>query len=137
MIQNQSDDPDVRAAAQAAYEIIDGVLNRLPQAKTFDYGGHNLTIGEYDVCADCTNPIAEAQQAQAALRKRSQETEDPIVREHIELAAHLFEIEAEAAIVRAEFHNGQGTEKILNVLLSFQYERSIDDDYKHSHDQGN
>jgi hypothetical protein len=48
----------------------------------------------------------------------------------------LFLLEAQAAVIRAELHNGHGTEKILNNLLAFQYERHIGDAYQHSHHGG-
>ena len=137
MIKKHSDDPDVVQAAQLALDRISETLVKLPKAEMFDYGGHELHIGEYDVCPVCTNPIAEAQQAANAITEVAGDVEEDIVKEHLLLAAHLFEIEAEAAIIRAEFHNGQGTEKILNGLLGFMYERGIQDDYKHSHHQGN
>jgi hypothetical protein len=136
MIKTHSDDPDVEDAAQQALQLIQEVLSKLPKAETFDYGGHNLHLGEYEVCATCTSPIAEAQQANRALVEKAKHIKDPVIKEHVELAAQLFNLEAEAAVVRAQFHNGIGTEKILNTLLTFQYERSIHDDYHHSHEQG-
>jgi hypothetical protein len=136
MIKKQSDDPNVEDAAQDAFNIIKDLLSTLPKANTLDYGGQELKIGEYEVCVTCTSAIAEAQQAQKALEAQAETIEDPVVKEHLLVAAHLFEREADAAIVRAELHNGFGTEKILNLLLGFQYERSIHDDYQHSHQQG-
>lgn len=136
MIKTHSDDPDVDEAAKLAFEIIDKVLAGLPKARKFDYGGHNLNIGDYAVCIDCTTPIAEAQAAEKALLAKAEKLADDTVKEHLALAAMLFHIEAEAATVRAEFHNGHSTEKILNRILGFQYERHIDDDYKHSHHRG-
>jgi len=137
MIKKYSDDPNVELAAKEALGIIDDTLASLPKAETFDYGGHNLKIGEYNVCDRCTVPIAEAQAAERALKQKAEKLEDGTVREHLELAAQLFHLEAEAAIVRAEFHNGHGTEDILNKLLGYQYERHIGDDYQHSHHSGN
>jgi len=137
MIKKYSDDPNVELAAKEALGIIDDTLANLPKAETFDYGGHNLKIGEYNVCDRCTVPIAEAQAAERALKQKAEKLEDGTVREHLELAAQLFHLEAEAAIVRAEFHNGHGTEDILNKLLGYQYERHIGDDYQHSHHSGN
>ena len=136
MIKKHSDDPDVAAAAKQALAIVQDILADLPRAETFDYGGHILRIGEYDVCDTCTVPIAEAQQASQALLDKADETEDDTIKEHLALAAQLFKLEAEAAVVRAEFHNGVGTEPILNHLLGYQYERSIHDDYHHSHRKG-
>lgn len=136
MIKTHSDDPDVAHAADLARGIIEEVLTSLPKASSFDYGGHILNIGDYDVCTRCTTPIAEAQAAEAALRAKAAEIEDETIQEHLILAAELFRLEAEAAIVRAEFHNGHGTEQILNRLLGFQYDRHIGDDYQHSHHQG-
>ena len=52
------------------------------------------------------------------------------------MAVGLLKHEAEAAIARADLHNGIGTEPILNELLKFQYERGIHDDYQHSHHRG-
>jgi len=136
MIKKQSDDPDVQQAAAEAKKLIDSELTALPSAEMFDYGGHNLHLGEYEVCKICTSSIAEAQQAQHALLAAADSVSDPVIREHVLLAAHLFELEAEAAIVRAEFHNGIGTESILNRLLGYQYDRHIHDDFNHSHHQG-
>jgi len=136
MIKTHSDDPDVAHAAGVAAGIIEEILAELPKAESFDYGGHILKIGEYGVCERCTTPIAEAQAAEQALRTKANELEDETVKEHLVLAADLFQKEAEAAVIRAEFHNGYGTEKILNGLLGFQYDRHIGDDYQHSHHQG-
>jgi hypothetical protein len=137
MIKKHSDDPNVEHAATQALSIIKTVLESLPPASSFDYGGHTLKIGEYDVCATCTKPIAEAQQANDALLKQAGEIDDATVKEHVEVAAQLFRTEAEAAVIRAELHNGFGTEKILNFILGFQYEHDIHDDYHHSHKNGN
>jgi hypothetical protein len=136
MIKTHSDDPDVAQAASTALDVINDVLNSLPRAETFDYGGHQLKLGDYDVCVQCTTPIAEAQAASAALLERAGTIDDEIVKEHVHLAANLFRLESEAAVVRADFHNGHGTEVILNRLLAYQYERHIGDDYQHSHHQG-
>ena len=136
MIKKHSDDPNVAQAADQANGIVTSIVASLPKAERFDYGGHDLRIGEYDVCAACTTPIAEAQQAQLAFRARAGATEDPVIKEHLLLAAELFEHEAKAAVVRAEFHNGIGTEKILDSLLEFIHDRSIKDDYSHSHHGG-
>jgi hypothetical protein len=137
MIKKHSDDPNVELAATQALSIIKTVLESLPAASSFDYGGHVLGIGEYDVCATCTKPIAEAQQASNALLKQVEAIDDDTVKEHLEVAAQLFRTEAEAAVIRAELHNGFGTEKILNFILGFQYEHDIHDDYHHSHKNGN
>lgn len=136
MIKTHSDDPDVEHAAVQALDIITETLGRLPKAETFDYGGHNLKIGDYDVCERCTVPIAEAQAAAQAITARAEKETDQTVKEHLALAAQLFHLEAEAAIVRAQLHNGHGTEDILNKLLAYQYERHIGDDYQHSHHGG-
>lgn len=136
MTKTHSDDPDVTAAAATALEAINSVLHDLPKAETFDYVGHQMKLGDYDVCIQCTTPIAEAQAASAALIAKAETIEDPVVKEHVQLAADLFRTEGEAAVVRAEFHNGHGTEAILNHLLGYQYERHIGDDYHHSHHQG-
>ncbi len=136
MIKKQSDDPDVEIAAERAFTIIKETLDSLSKPTSFDYGGHILEVGEYEVCAVCTQPIAEAQAAATALKKRSETENDETVREHIDLAARLFQIEAEAATVRAEFHNGLGTEKILNVVLGYLYDHDVHDDYHHSHNKG-
>ncbi len=136
MIKTHSDDPDVVDAAQKALEIIADTLDNLPKAAEFDYGGHELKIGEYGVCERCTMPIAEAQQAEHALRARAETLEDETVKEHLVLAADLFKHEADTAVVRAEFHNGHGTEGILNKLLGHAYERHIGDEYQHSHHGG-
>ena len=136
MIKTHSDDPDVKHAAQDALVSINGILQKLPVAETFDYGGHILKIGEYGVCTHCTKPIAEAQAAQNALLEAADSIADETIKDHLELAAQLFKHEADTAIVRAEFHNGHGTEAILNRLLGFAYERGIGEEYNHSHHQG-
>ena len=133
MIKKQSEDPDVALAAAKALEIVENVLANLPPASEFDYGGHELKLGEYEVCTQCTQPIAEAQTAEKALRLEAQKHEDDTIQEHLELAAQLFKVEADAATVRAEFHNGHGTENILNKLLAYEYERHIGESYEHSH----
>lgn len=136
MIKTHSQDPDVAQAAHQAYGIISQTLQNLPKATAFDYGGHTLQVGEYGVCERCTVPIAEAQAAEQALRAQAEQAKNDTVKEHLELAAQLFHLEAEAAVVRAEFHNGHGTESILNKLLGHQYERHIGDEYQHSHHAG-
>jgi len=136
MIKTHSDDPNVEHAAAEALTIIQDTLSKLPRAETFDYGGHQLKLGEYGVCERCTVPIAEAQQANLALEAKAETINDETVKEHLDLAAKLFNLEAEAAIVRAELHNGHGTENILNKLLAFQYERHVGDEYQHSHHGG-
>jgi len=136
MIKAHSDDPDVKQAAGEAFVIINEVLGSLPKAEVFDYGGHNLKIGEYGVCTACTTPIAEAQAAERALLERAKATEDETVREHIEMAAQVFHADAEIGILRAELHNGNSTEDILNRILGFEYERHIGEDYHHSHHGG-
>lgn len=133
MIKTHSDDPNVAEAASEATAIIATVLAQLQKADSFDYGGQILKIGEYDVCITCTQPIAEAQQAKDALTSKAQTIDDPVVKEHIVLAAGLFEHEAQAAIIRAELHNGFNTEPIVNTLLGYLHERAIHDDYSHSH----
>lgn len=137
MIRTHSDDPDVEAAAHQAVDVIRDTLSGLPKAETFDYGGHNLHLGEYEVCARCTAPIAEAQQAHKALLARAEDESDPTIKEHLELAAELFRLEGAAAEVRAELHNGQGSEKILNELLGYLYNRNVGDSYDHTHNGGN
>ncbi|HJQ07941.1 MAG TPA: hypothetical protein VJ836_00495 [Candidatus Saccharimonadales bacterium] len=137
MIKKHSDDPDVATAARHALQIVRQVLSNLPKAETFDYGGHNLTLGEYGVCIRCTAPIAEAQQANQKLLASAERATDPVVKEHLELAAKLFDLEAQAAEVRAELHNGHGSENIVNALLGFMYSRNINDSYDHSHNPGN
>lgn len=135
-IHKSSIDPDMEMAAGQALAIINEVLDSLKQAETFDYGGHMLHIGEYDVCRQCTIPIAEAQQAQFALMHRAEKIDDPAIREHVDLASELMKKEAETAIIRAELHNGQGSEKIIDALNKFKHERHIHDDYSHSHHGG-
>jgi hypothetical protein len=137
MIKTHSDDPDVQAAAVRAADIVRQVLSSLPQAETYDYGGHLLRLDEYDVCTRCTSPIAEAQQAYAELFEKANAEEDDTVKEHLQLAADLMVLEAKAAQIRAEFHNGQGSEQILNELLGFIYNRNIHDNYDHAHHRGN
>jgi hypothetical protein len=133
MIKKQSDDPNVTIAAKHALVIIQEVLSAQPQAGQFNYGGHELSVGDYDVCTICTRPIAEAQQLSESLRAKAETISDETVKEHVVLAAQLFEAEAQAAIIRAEFHNGHNTEPILNTLLGYQHDRSIHDSYEHSH----
>jgi hypothetical protein len=133
MIKPHSDDPDVADAAAKALAIINETLDTLPKAERFDYGGHDLKLGEYGVCERCTVPIAEAQAAEAALRTRAESIDDQTIAEHVALAADLLKSEAQAATIRAELHNGHGSEKILNRLLGYAYERSIGESYDHSH----
>jgi hypothetical protein len=133
MIKKHSDDPNVTAAAEQALAIIQEVLAAQPRAEQFNYGGHELKLGEYDVCTTCSSPIAEAQQVAESLRAKAETLTDETVKEHVELAAQLFETEAQAAIIRAEFHNGHNTEPILNELLGYQHQRSIHDSYEHNH----
>lgn len=134
MIQKKSNDPDVTAAAAQATTIVKELLDSLPPAETFDYGGHKLRLGEYEVCTDCTMPIAEAQQAGRALARRVDTVTNPTVKEHVELAAELLRLEAAAAEIRAQLHNGHGSEPILNELLGFMYHRNIHDHYEHNHE---
>jgi len=136
MIHTHSDDPDVEAAAAKAAALITQALDDLPQAETFDYGGHVLHLGEYGVCVRCTSPIAEAQQAQQKLLETAATVTDTTIKEHVELAAELFRLEAAAAAIRAELHNGQGSEPIINALLGFMYDRGVHDDYDHTHANG-
>ena len=133
MIKKHSDDPDVIEAAEQARAIVQEILNAQPKAEQFNYGGHQLKLGEYDVCTTCSSPVAEAQQIADSLHKKAETLEDETVKEHLELAAQLFETEAQAAIIRAEFHNGHNTEPILNALLGYQHDRNIHDSYEHSH----
>ena len=136
MIKKHSDDPSVTDAAAKALDIITQTLTNLPKAESFDYGGHRLHIGEYDVCGQCTTPIAEAQTAEQALRAAAHNLDDETIKEHLILAADLLKVESQAAVVRAELHNGHGTEGILDKLLAYQYERGIGDSYQHSHHGG-
>jgi len=136
MIKKHSDDPDTAALAQAAARIVADTIQKLPKAEVFDYAGHRMRLGEYNVCERCTSPIAEAQQAQAALAETAAQQHDPVVQEHLQLAAELLSVEARAAEIRAELHNGQGSEAILNTILGFIYERQIHDSYDHSHHAG-
>jgi hypothetical protein len=136
MIKSKSDDPDVEQAVDNALGIINDVLAGLPIAETYDYGGHELRLGDYGVCTACTTPIAEAQAAEKALRARADSLEDETVKEHIDLAIRLLHADAEAATMRAEFHNGFGTEQILNRVLGYEYARHIGEDYRHSHHGG-
>ena len=136
MIKKHSDDPDVKAAAIAAAGIVDDVLNNLPKAETYDYGGHLLKLDEYGVCTVCTEAIAEAQSAEKALREHAENEKDEVVREHLDMAIQLFHLDAEAAIVRAELHSGQGSEATLNRILGYEYDRHIHDRPDHSHHGG-
>lgn len=136
MIKPHSDDPDVADAAAKALVIINDTLSSLPKAESFDYGGHVLKLGEYNVCTTCTTPIAEAQAAQHALLAQAEKTEDETIREHLQLASDFFHAEAEAATIRADMHNGYGTEPIIDRLLGYQFERGIHDDYHHTHHGG-
>ncbi len=136
MIKKHSDDPDVKAAAIAATGIVNDVLNNLPKAETYDYGGHLLKLDEYGVCTVCTSAIAEAQAAEKALRGRAESEKDDLVREHLDMAVQLFRLDAEAAILRAELHSGQGSEAALNRILGFEYDRRTGDRPDHSHHGG-
>jgi hypothetical protein len=133
MIQPHSDDPDVAHAAGEAMKIIEKTVASLPTATGFDYGGHQMHLGDYGVCERCTSPIAEAQAAEAVLRTEMELVDDETIREHLELAAKLFRAEAEAATLRAELHNGHNTEPILDRILGFLYDRQVGDDYQHHH----
>ncbi len=136
MIRAKSDDPDVSAAAADANAIVRQVLSTIHHAETFDYGGHMLRLGEYDICKRCTGPIATAQLAYRELTTRADQIANQTVKAHVERAAELFRLEAEAAKVRAEFHNGDGTELILNDMLGFLYDHDVHDSYDHSHHGG-
>jgi hypothetical protein len=136
MIRKHSDDPDVAEAARQAADVVKTVLAAQLPARTFDYGGHNLSLGEYEVCTRCTAPIAEAQQATKALLEAAEKIEDSTIKEHLREAAHLFMLEAKAAEIRAEFHNGHESEAILNSVLGFIYDRGIHDSYDHNHAAG-
>ena len=133
MIKKQSDDPNIEKAAEHALLIVKDVIDSQPKANQYDYGGHELNLGDYAVCTTCTRPIAEAQQIATSLLKKAEEIHNETIKEHIILAAKLFETEAQVAIIRAEFHNGHNTEPILNILLGYQHDRSIHDSYEHSH----
>jgi hypothetical protein len=133
MIQKHSEDPDVSAAAVKAGEIIKEILDSLAPAKHFDYGGHDMKLDDYHMCRDCTMPIAEAQQAARALAEKAETITDDTVKEHVQQAAALMRLEAESAEVRAELHNGRGSEAIVNELLGYIYHRDIHDKYGHSH----
>jgi hypothetical protein len=137
MIKSHSDDPDVATAAREAAVTVRNILNQLPKAESFDYGGHNLTIGEYGVCIQCTASIAEAQQAFHALTEAADKAADSVIAEHLQLAAEMMHLEAAAAEVRAELHNGKDSEPILNDILGFIHARQIHDSYGHSHHGGN
>jgi hypothetical protein len=137
MIKKHSDDPDTRKAAHESAEIVAKILKDLPKAEEYDYAGHEMHLGDYGVCERCTSPIAEAQQAGIALAAAGDNETDPLVQEHLALAAELFSLEARAAEIRAELHNGQGSEAILNTILAFIYHRNIQDSYDHSHHAGN
>jgi hypothetical protein len=136
MIKTKSDDPDLEKAATEAGRIVAKILKELPKARTFDYGGHNLKLGDYDICTRCTSSIAEAQHAYRALKEHAESLEDELVAEHVLLAADLLRVEAEAAEIRAKLHNGNDSERILNHVLGFIYDRKISDDYDHSHHKG-
>jgi len=136
MIKTHSDDPDVAQAAADAASVIQNTLSKLPAVETFDYGGHVLKITDYGLCERCTRPIAEAQAAAQALKTAAAKLDDATIKEHVDLAAQLFTAEAEAATVRAELHNGKGSENILNNLLAYQYDRGIHEEYSHSHHGG-
>jgi hypothetical protein len=133
MIKKHSDDPNVTVAAEQALTIIQEVLGAQPSAQEFNYGGHELKLGEYDVCTTCSVPIAEAQQVAASLLAKAETVTNETVKEHVILAAQLFETEAQAAIIRAELHNGHNTEPILDELLGYQHQRDIHDSYEHHH----
>jgi hypothetical protein len=136
MIRTHSDDPDVAQAAQTAAGIVDEILTGLAPSTEFDYGGHILKLDEYDMCTQCTRSIAEAQSAHKALVTRAEHIADEEVRAHVELAAEVFELEGRIAVVRAELHNGQASEPIINRVLGHVHDRAIHDSYQHSHHTG-
>lgn len=133
MTNKYSEQTKITAAAKEAAEIVKQVLKTLSAAKTFDYGGHELKLGDFDMCVECTRSIAEAQQSYAALMKKTKTLEDETVKEHVELAAELMKLEADAAVIRAELHSGHGSEPIINELLGFIYNRNIHDKPEHFH----
>ena len=134
MIRTQSDDPNIKKAANQASDIIRDTLAKLPVAESYDYGGHIIKIGEYNVCRQCATSIAESQQAYRAIALRNNNITDPVIKEHLEIAMNFLRLSAETSIIRAKLHNGQGTEGILNELLTYNYNRKVDDTYSHSHD---
>lgn len=136
MIKKHSNDPNVAQAADQALKIIEKVFAQMPRAETFDYGGHELHIGEYDVCTICTTAIAEAQQASTVLGNISKDQNDSTAQEHLDLVVQILDLESKIAILRAELHNGQNTEPIINSTLGFIYERKVHDSYDHNHVQG-
>jgi hypothetical protein len=136
MIRTHSDDPDVAAAAAEAAVIVRGVLAGLQPATSFDYGGHILEIGQYGVCTRCTQPIADAQVAARALLDKADSLEDDLVAEHVELAGELMKLEAHAAEIRAELHNGANSEPIIDALLGHIHDHAIHDTYEHNHASG-
>ena len=136
MIKTHSDDPDLPAAAEHAAIIVAATLAALPKATGYDYGGHELMLGEYDVCVRCTTAIAEAQHARDALKAAAEKLDDELVIEHILLAAELLDAESRAAEIRAKLHNGTHSEQILNSLLGFMFERDIKENFDHSHHAG-
>lgn len=134
MTNKYSEQTKIASAAKEAAAIIKQVLADLPAAETFDYGGHALKLGDYDMCTDCTRSIAEAQQAYRALVKKAKVQEDEILKEHLELAAEFLRLEAKAAEIRAELHSGHGSEPIVNELLGFVYNRHVHDKPEHFHE---
>lgn len=133
MIKKHSDDPNVAQAAEQASNIINTVFAQLPKAETFDYGGHELHIGEYSVCPICTTAIAESQQASTVISNIAKDQDDSTVKEHLDIAAQILDLESRVSILRAELHNGKNTEPIINSILGFIYDRKIHDSYGHDH----
>ncbi len=129
----RSNDPDVSSAAARAAADIAHVLESLPAATRYDYGGHFLSLDDYSVCQQCTGSIAEAQQAAVAVQTLIEKSTDPVLIEHYEIAAEILQAEAFIAKRRAMLHGGHGSEPILNGLLGFIHERHIHDSYDHSH----
>ena len=93
-----------------------------------------VAVEEKTPLCDLVALFREAQHSRLPVYRET--LDDPVVKEHVTLAAQLFEKEAEAATIRAEFHNGHETEAILNALLGFHYERNIGETYEHSHKAG-
>ncbi len=135
-MQNKPDNQLVVQAAQHAESLIRKELASLPQATKYAYGGHDMVVTDYKSCQNCTLAIAEAQQAYLAIYALAHDSDDQLVKQHLDLAASLLEAEAEIARMRAMLHGGKASEGILNALLEFIHDRNIHDSYEHSHHKG-
>ena len=129
-IQSHSHHPDLGQTAQEANRLIQDALKSLPEADHYDYGGHDIKIGEYEVHETATRAMAEAQQARDTILKLAEDHDDPTLNEHFDIAADYFASLAKAAEISAMLHGGHGSEEIVRTLENFARERGIEEGLK-------